>query len=144
MQRVQIYLKLRESGPFTADCRLWLVRGRERDGLHWKLWLVLWRQPGLGNPRQINHTAGASARVRTDYALFTAESAHLFWVQLKDPNSFDPSEGLFINCLQVPYVRIGRVYRFLIFMMLDGVFKIISKKTGMLMLGRNLLPTRLR
>lgn len=50
----------------------------ERDGLHWKLWLVLWRQAGLGNPRQINHTAGASARVRTDYALFTAESAHLF------------------------------------------------------------------
>jgi len=25
MQRVQIYLKLCESGPFTADCRLWMV-----------------------------------------------------------------------------------------------------------------------
>ena len=61
------------------------VDGGGLDGLHWKLWLVLWRQAGLGNPRQINHTAGASARVRTDYVLFTAESAHLFWVQLKDP-----------------------------------------------------------
>ena len=99
--------------------------GGEQDGLHWKLWLVLWRQAGLGNPRQINHTAGASARVRTDYALFTAESAHLFGVQLKDPNRFDPSEGLFNNCLLALYVRIDRVSKFLICMVLDVVFKII-------------------
>jgi hypothetical protein len=85
MQSVQIYHKLCESGPFTVDCLLWVVwvgrfrvGGVEWGGLHWKLWLVLWRQAGLGNPRQINHTAGASERVRTDYALFTAESAHLF------------------------------------------------------------------
>jgi hypothetical protein len=36
MQRVQTYLKLCESGPFTADCRLWAVLagrgGGERVG----------------------------------------------------------------------------------------------------------------
>jgi hypothetical protein len=66
----------------------------------------------LGNPRQINHTAGASARVQTDYALFTAESAHLFCVQLSDDNRSDPSERLFINCLRVLYVLVAGVSTF--------------------------------